>query len=424
MEQALLVDDPGEPPLLLVGTVNNLLGPRPAVLALPLDSGRGQAPPYTAEARLPEIAVWYLPLPFGTRQAPTGFERIGDDVDVRWGPGQSIRIDPRLGVPTDDAARHGIPRAEWAARRDALMRSLRGASGRAEAGGHAKAAAELEAFASGLDGPPEVVSIAWYRAARLRLAAARVGGRRELELGLADVERALAAELDPPRYGLLHAELLVRLGRGPEALEALRGWWSRPAPDYYSFEWLILNWMAGHAPTTSAPERSVETRISGNWQLLARVAAAVRRGDLDGTLAILDAAEEPSSLWQQHRYWAARACLDGADPDPARALRELQAARLATRGMVPVPIALAETRARLIADPAAPVAAADGRAAVEAFRLAVEQAHEDPEMLFLLPWAMRDAEAVLAAAPELTALREQLRQARGLAPPARRTAGS
>ena len=59
-----------------------------------------------------------------------------------------------------------------------------------------------------------------YRAALLRRATVRSAGRPAYESALDDIERALDHESGPPRYRLLQAEILVRLGQRGKAASA------------------------------------------------------------------------------------------------------------------------------------------------------------------------------------------------------------
>ncbi len=396
------------PRLLIVAARNNLLGPRMVVFGLPLPSPSvfiGQGPPYTGLGGYDETSRWYLPLPWS---ANVGMSIEADDgtATIRSREGQSIRIDPALGIPADAPDRGGLSPDEWDRRRGAVLRGLDEAAKLGQQGEPAGGAAKLEAIAQALDGPAELRSVVFYRAALLRMESSRAEGSGALNAALDDCRAALRAEPEPERYGLLEAELLGRLGRQEEARRSLVEWGNRGHAGRYLFEWVLLNWLAGKSLDPGAflgPARITASPVSsGELAIL----EALHKGDATRAREILGSQGE--SLVQytcgDFHYLKARAFLDLDPPDAEAALAALkQAAEGCVLG-TPIPAALARTRARLMRDPAAAVTPDELRAAASDLGQVYSQAYVDVTALFFAQFALRDAEAILKARPGLEPL--------------------
>jgi hypothetical protein len=371
-------------PRVLVSAVNNLLGPRNVVFALDLPvESEGQAPPYTGERALDEMAAWYLPLPASGRLA-AAVTLDGSTGIVSPEPGRVVRFDLATGIPLDPELRGGLDLGAWAARRDELWRALADAAGLADLGDLGDAARLLEDFATRETGGPMLRSIPWYRAALLRMRESADAGRPALEAALEDIDRAARAE-DAPRYTLLRAEILARLGRRVEARALLRRWWGEAPPFMYRFEWLVLSWMAGEAP-------EIETAIAGEgdrrsdvaWHGAMRLADALHRGAAGDALALWESWQpDPVNVWSLHHVLLAAAALTHEPPDPARALEHLAAAERAFEIGVPLPIEALRAEARRRSEPAWRPSSSEAAAIARSRERSARWAGHDPIAWFV-----------------------------------------
>jgi hypothetical protein len=375
---------PSGRPRVLVAAVNNFLGPRNVVFALdlPLES-RGQAPPYNGDRDLPDLASWYLPLPASSRLAvEITFE--GNVAVVAPDPGQVVRFDPATGIPLDPALRGGLESGAWAARRDVLWRALADAAGLADLGHLGDAARLLEDFATRETGGPMLRSIPWYRAALLRMRESADAGRPALEAALEDIGRAARAE-DAPRYTLLEAEILARLGRRGEARTLLRRWWGEAPPFMYRFEWLVLSWIAGDAPdieSTIAGEGDRRSDVA--WHGAMRLADALHRGAPGDALALWEAWQpDPINVWSLHHVLLAAAALAVVPPDPERALEHLDAAEAALEIGIPLPIEALRAEAWRRIDPGRRPSPSEAAAVARSREVSARWAAHDPIAWFV-----------------------------------------
>lgn len=375
---------PGGRPRYLVSAVNNLLGPRSVAFALdlPLESA-GQAPPYTGERALDELASWYLPLPASGKLAAE-VTLDGTTGIVSPDAGVEVRFDVGTGVPLDPELRGGLDPDAWAGRRDALWRALADAAGLADLGDLGDAARLLEDFATRETGGPMLRSIPWYKAAEWRHRASADAGRPALEAALEDVERAARAE-DAPRYTLLEAEVLARLGRRDEARTLLRRWWGEAPPFMYRLDWLVISWMAGTAP-------DIETAIAGEgerrsdvaWHGAMRLADALHRGAPGDALALWESWQpDPVNVWSLHHVLLAAAALALEVPDAGRALSHLDAAERALEVGRPLPIEALRAEARRRGDPAWRPSASEAAAIARSRETSTRWAAHDPIAWFV-----------------------------------------
>ncbi len=414
--ELLEVDGDGSrPDLVLAGGMNNLLGPRKVVVALRTgEPSTGQGPPYTGGPKVEDVAQWYLPLPFVLRARIELGVRDGHGVAI-IGDGMSVPFDLERGVPLDSAQRGGLTPDDWAARRDGLMKALFDAAALAAAGEAGRGAEWLEAFAREAGGPPWAVSIPFHRAARLRMQAAR--NPADLGPALEDAERAQAAEPDPPRYGLLHAEIHCRMGHAEQARQELREWWTRPAHEFYSFEWMLLRWAVGEDPPPGELLPPGMPEGCGDWNLTIAAAAALRSGKPDVAARLLESPSNPATCWQSQWYLGLRAELAAADRSHGRFAAVAKRAEGGLLSGYPVPLLLAGLRERLDSDasyrPTAPEAEA---AAAELGRL-VEAARTNLEALHLLSFAVDDAGRLREAGAATTELSASLDEARAMLAP-------
>ncbi len=317
----LLLPRSGHHPLVLATGTNNLVGPRPVLVGLPCDQrASGQAPPFTASSGLPSPGGWYLFLPY----SPYGYHfrvRLDGDQGRIVGPGEfDLSFDARTGVPIEARDRGGLSVEDWVLLRDDVLNALYVAAGYSRVGRFEAAAHMLESCVKGRDGPPELLSIPRYQAARYWMKVSSSMGERGYERALLNVTTALGHEPRVPRYRLLQAELAVRLGRDSVLRTQLAQYARYPENKNYAYEWLLINRLAG-APVPS--ERFLTNWNPGirnfPWPRLILEVLAYDRGDFDEAIGTFDAAVGP--VYDVHRYWNARMLLSKLQP--ARALERV-----------------------------------------------------------------------------------------------------
>ena len=333
---------------LAVAGFNNLAGPRQVVAGLPASVlSRGQAPPFTASvARFFPAGGWYTFLPHLSRSRAMDLRVERGVVRVGVAGAAVFRLDAATGVPLEKTVRGGLSVPQWQRRREALLAALYRAEGRAQAGGPEQGARILDEFGKSIEGPAEMVSIAFYRAALLHMksAAAGVPAAVAYREALASIEGALAAEALPQRYRLLHAELLMRLGRTAEVERVLADWGEREEEPMYAYEYLLLGHLnAGRRLMEGPlPERIIAV-AHGSWRALATMAIAYEQGQWEVCARTWE--ELPATWrarWDLHNFWYAQCLLDRPDPDPRGALEHL--GREATAGDSGMEIPMATAR--------------------------------------------------------------------------------
>ncbi|GAB4373631.1 MAG: hypothetical protein Kow0062_10880 [Acidobacteriota bacterium] len=207
---------PGEPSLLVLSGVNNLLGMRPVVLAVPLQTARWHGisiPPQSVEMEEFFPPTYYTPVPGTSFAMPSRLVLQGNTLTL-VAPRRSVRIAARTGVPLDERLREGLPALTWARQRERLWDLVLDALGTRISGQPDLAAERLEAFAEREQVAATFAGIALARAAEVR----REQG--SLEQALADAERAAAFEPEIQGHIALQIDLLARLERW-QSLERL-----------------------------------------------------------------------------------------------------------------------------------------------------------------------------------------------------------
>jgi tetratricopeptide (TPR) repeat protein len=368
----------GRPALALFLAWNNLLGPRPVAFALPLQGDvHGQAPPYAASGRLADTSRYYLPLPYDRKIQPS-LRLEGSIATVRLSAGREYRFDAARGIPLDPADRGGLDPEVWDARRRSVLHTLYRAQAEAQVGHPDEAAAIAGAAAAEGTGGAPLNALTWYWTAIYHLKAAAPAE------ALTALDRALALEPDAARMLLLKAETEIRLGRRDAARKTLAAFWATASPEMYRYEWMLLCWLAGDAVPLSAALGEFATQPLHTWGMQIRLAHAVLFGDPRDARAI-----DPGATLHRDEfdYWIARAWLEGADPDPSKALEAIAHGRKAFRSGIVIPWNALEARARRLADPAWRPSPAEA-AAIERERREMEN------------WTYRGTEALVMAIPE------------------------
>jgi len=378
----------------------NLAGPRQAVFGVPASiSLTGQAPPFTgAIARVQQAGGWYTFLPYRTEGRVMGLRIAAGEV-VAQVEGESLRFDARTGAPLDVQVRGGLDVAEWLRRRDALVESLYRAEGLAQSSSPAAGAELLDRFAGEIDAPREMISIAAYRAAILHKQSAQTRGPGAYVAALESIDHAMAAESMPPRYRLLRAELLLRLGRLEELAEILGGWGRQEESLMYNYEYLLLNWLAG---TPVPPERFsspwADSDVINSWAKLVYMAVAYEEGRwvrADQHYATVRRGTRAS--WNLHSFWRAQTLLDRAEPDAKQALEHLAPEELAWDTGMAIPVTSQRWLAEVLGG-GTPSPRLIDDAEVELARFELESA-SDLHTLFMLSFARSNIARARAANP-------------------------
>ena len=319
-------------------------------------------------------------------------------VDVEGG--SQLRFRAATGIPLDPSRRGGLSEEVWDARRRGLLKALFEASVRAQAGEPEAGAVILERFSAEGGGSPELLSIPLYRAALLRMQQAPGAGPASLVQALEDVSRACELESrpnTPPRYLLLHADLLTRLGREQEALRRLSGWWSGSAQETYYYEWMLLGWRAGSDPPLAQLIAGFPGGSPQEWPSLIRLAHASRHGAFAAGRAEAEQLNARRIQWDIHHYWAARLYLEGPQPDPSAALAHLDRAKESFKTGVHVPFEAARLHALLLRNPADRPTSLKLEDARRDLEETAECAATNVECLTLLEYGERDMAAVRSA---------------------------
>ncbi|MBZ5638442.1 MAG: serine/threonine protein kinase [Acidobacteriia bacterium] len=401
-------------PILLIGGFNNLLGPREVLFALSTNrQPRGQAPPFTGASVEADTALWYLPLPYDASTGDFDVEVSGSTADVKLTGNTRIAVSLENGVPLEAARRGGLSEDEWSRSREKVMAALAGAAKLAGAGDAAGGAAALEAAAADAKGVPILRSIALYWAARLRIETAREAGEPALLSALALVRQVIDEEPEPPRYRLLEAEILARLGWSEEARRALLAWSARPSHRMYQYEWFLIGWLAGLPPEIRSVSEDEGGPDHGVEDHLVRMADRFRRNDPEGAAREALRLTPMERPWQVLLYLLAESRLVRPVSDPAAALGALTRAERSRTTGVPVPLHVATLRA-CIAMGRDPGREDVQRAARDLDDIA-GHAFSSIESLFLLKFAADDAEWVLSRRPDLSELRPGAALSRALA---------
>ena len=394
------------PPLILAAGANYLLGPRSVVVALRAgELAPGQGPPYTGPLTREESSAYYLFLPWA-RENSTRLRLEGETGVVEIEGRSPIRFHAATGIPTEASERGGLTEQAWDARRRRLLEALFEASALRESGKSEAGARLLEEFTAERVGSPELLSIALYRAARIRM---RQAARPEdpkarqaaiLEQALDDVTRAIALEEQPrvpPLYPIVQADLLLRLGRASEARKILNDWITSPsAMGQFFYQWMLLEWRAGEDPSPSRVLAGSPEDTSP-WQTLIRLADAFHRADYATGRAEAEKLNEQQIQFDSQHYWAARIYLDGPSPDPSAALAHLDRAEESFKTGVHVPLVAARLRAQLLRDPGHPPDASAIERARRDLDDTAECAAASTDCLTLLEYAERDLAAVTGA---------------------------
>ncbi len=395
------------PPLIIAAGTNYLLGPRNVVVALPAaELPPGQGPPYVGPHLREETSAYYLFLPRVT-QFDTRLRLEGETGVVELEGRSPLRFHAATGIPTEASDRGGLSEQAWDARRRRLLEALFKASDLRDAGQSEAGARLLEDFAAERVGSPELLSVALYRAARIRMRQAampddpRASRTAILEQALDDVARAIAIESQPrvpSHYQINQADLLLRLGRASEARRILDDWITGPsaAGDYY-YSWMLLEWRAGEDPPLSRVLASLPDDSRSSWPPLIRLAYAVHRADYATGRAEAEKLNARQVQLDTQHYWAARIYLDGTNPDPAAALAHLDRAEESFKTGFQLPLVAASLRAKLLLDPAHPPDASAVERARRDLDYTAECAAASVECLAMLEYGERDLAAVTAA---------------------------
>lgn len=328
---------------------NNWLGPRNVLVGVRTPSKwSGQLPPYMLNpARVGESNAWYLPLG-AFRALNMTIEVEGELVRVNQGHGEETLVRARDGVPLRASERDGLSEEDFLQARRAARRALFEALGLAWSSREQEAALRLEEAAGRLPASSRWRPLLLYRAALLwQTHAWKADLPGSLELALEAIRGARELERDAPRFPLLEAELLARLGRGEEAIEVSdAGWGHDREPNMYVWDWILVRKLAGQ----STLPRRLANFIADNKRLPAWGAAldiilAFERGDHAEVSRLFEARLERGSLWALFGYWAARSRVETGDL--AGALESLDQSTEMDASSDPEPVE--NLRARIIA---------------------------------------------------------------------------
>jgi hypothetical protein len=395
------------PPLILAAGANFLLGPRNVVVALRAgEHPPGQGPPYVGPRTREDIAAYHLFLPHEL-QIDTRLHLEGETGVVELEGRSPLRFHAATGIPTEASDRGGLSEQAWDARRRRLLEALFKAGDLRDSGQSEAGARLLEEFAAEDQGSPELLSIALYRAARIRMRQAagpevpRAPRAAILEQALDDVSRAIALETQPhvpSHYPIVQADLLLRLGRASEARRILDDWIASPsAMGGYFYPWLLLEWRAGKDPPLSLVLARLPDDTRSYWPALIRLADAVHRADFAAGRGEAEKLNRSEIQCDTQHYWAARSYLDGPSPDPSAALAHLDRAEESFKTGVQVPFVAARLRAQLLRDPGHPPDASAIERARRDLDDTAECAAASADCLALLEYGERDLAAVTRA---------------------------
>ncbi len=368
--------EPGRDAIILAR--NNVLGPRWVLFQKPLASvsSHEQSPPYLLDPAFVGLnSGWYVPLgPWTASDLQPELDVTDGIIELRSRTlTEPLRFDLATGAPLDASRRAGLDIATWTTRRDALWAALKDAAVHLYGDRPDEAATALERYVGEAPDVPEFASIALYRAALARLAAAKSQERFHLDRALDDIKRASALEPSrvPSRYLLLEAEILARLGQNDEALALASRWGSDAEHKMYVLEWLLVHLMTGER----APERFQRTAApfgtTDVWRDLAALLVAeylgttsvqvdflervigTRAGDIARGAELISEEITPV-IWRAHTDLAAHMFLSMDPPQPVRALALLRANdELAQVGVAEIG-ALARVRAQVLLENRAP----------------------------------------------------------------------
>jgi hypothetical protein len=215
----VVVRDPRGREMILVCGVNNRLGMRGVVFALPVPGdvtipAAVGAPPFDLPIPEDSRPYWYTFLPAATTPLVTV---QGNVVSLTFGSTATSRLDLNDGVPLDAADRGGLGIETWRDRQARLLDLLSRVADLSERGRDAEAAEDLEAFAAAPDLAPAQRGVSLARGAELR----RRSG--DLTAALRDADGALAAEPAITGHYRLVIDLLARQGRWDEILRREKG---------------------------------------------------------------------------------------------------------------------------------------------------------------------------------------------------------
>ncbi len=332
---------------LLLRGVNNLLGPRPVIVALPADHrAHGQALPFAAPVQAaPRGGGWTYVLPRFRDYRDVGVALVSDGtIRVDIPPDQHFFLYADDGVPVSAERRGGLAREAWRDAREALYEALFHAAGLSQVGEHGDGAARLESWAGEANAPEALRGLAFHCAATMRARTAYEGGAAAARATLDAARRARRLAGATPRGLLLEAEVLARLGE-KGALEAVfdRREGIQQQPDAI-LSWYHVNQRAGGVVSNERLEAqwpSDQAQLRSKWGLLFALVRAHDAGEHQRVRALLRETTL-DSLWAAHHYWASRAA--HALGLSEEAWTQLRAAQAAPRVGGDVPLACLECR--------------------------------------------------------------------------------
>ncbi len=338
-------------------------------------------------AGTPPAQGWYCFLPYHTRARGMELAVEGAVLQVKVQGAMELALDVTTGVPLNAEQREQLSTEEWGRRRDLLIDRLYEAAGRVQTRNPASGAELLAEYAKRFERPKEMISIAAYRATLLHLRSAPQVGPTAYENALSNIERALAAEPGPPRYRLLHGELLLKTGRSRELAKLLETWGRQEESRILIYEQSMLNILAGSpvdAKRFIAPWAKQE--IPDPWRVLVKMVQANQGKawqEMDSLLASLPKGWK--QRWDLHQYWYAQSLLDRKSPDPHQAIEHLTRQALAGDSGMAVPVVTARLLAQVMAEDHADRSLwKDAKQELNRFR---ERVAFDLNMLYLKPLA-------------------------------------
>lgn len=307
----------------LVGP-SNWAGPRLAVVSVPLSPvGEGQPPPYVFPlSRAARSRGWTYFFPAIARLRDEYADRDGDVITV-YTRRDTVRLSAATGIPLDAEHRHGLDEAAWAAYRNAMEDALESAAWDRSRELYAKGAETLENFAAAPGLPPEMASLALYRAALLHMDRAADATDDAHGRALEVIERALALEPQAARYKLLKGELLARRGESEAFAELLHGEYAIGFTTQYLYEWMLANEIAGRPIDPVWLDETWHAFRAYVWGTLCSAHVGYVTGQPHDALSALPLDSPPEQTWDLHMYWGARAALALSPPDPELALAYL-----------------------------------------------------------------------------------------------------